>query len=392
MIVDYLVSGFRISVGPRSTTPGPRTHILGLTEALRLMDHEVRLTLVSDVPGLGRFAEITESSYTNTSSAKIWLADGVRIGASLWAGIYLFGTGALTKKPHIIIERGGVLQSLASFHPYKRRAVRIVEANGIYSRETALDRKVLKSKRLATALERHMFRAADFVVAVSENLKTELVDFAGLSPDNVLVVPNATASSLGQVERLPTDKCIIGFVGALSQWQHLDRFVQVFAANQAELTAKAGKPVSLEIIGDGVDAAMLLNLVDTDELRDNVTLWGAEDHGAALQTMRRWNIGFAGHERSSSSTMYHSPLKLYEYGGLGLAMVCTPSADAEGLRASGVPTFIYSSEEEMAGALIQAAQFTRSDSAEAIAERRNAVQREHGWGDRVARILDRARA
>ena len=388
--VDYLISGFRISIGNQSTTTGPRTHITGIARAWTRAHIEVRVFLVSSVPLLGGFSRITESSYVGASSLKVWVADFVRLGASLWAGFSLWTSRLTSPAPTLIVERSGVLQSLSSFHPHKRRAVRVVEANGLYSRETVLDRNVLKSEMLACAIERHVFRSADLVVAVSENLKREIISFAGISEDAVLVVPNGVDASLSRVAREATRKCIIGFVGALSAWQHLDRMIEVYSECRIKLAEEAGVEVHLEIIGDGVDREKIMQLRSHLDLTGVVTLLGAMPHVDAIQAMRRWDIGFAGHERSSSSTMYHSPLKIYEYAALGLINVCTFSEDAETLRKTGVPTFWYSDSDTLRDALMCAAATFRTRSTEDVVRLRAQVAEEHSWAARAQAILGAA--
>lgn len=386
--IDYLISGFRISIGPDSTTPGPRTHIRGLCDAWTRSGARVRPFLVSSVPGLQRFAGIRESSYTASSDARVRVADYARMAASVWAGAVLWVSRIARPTPTIIIERGGVLQSLTSFHPRKRDAVRVVEVNGIASRETALDRNVLKHVRLATALERRVFRRADLLIAVSANLRRELVDFAEVDADRILVVPNGVDERVAQLPRTSTDHCVIGFVGALSAWQHLDRMLRAFHGRLGALDEAAGRPVRLEIIGDGVDLERLREVARTLGLESRLTFTGPRSHDAALRMMTSWDIGFAGHEKSSSSTMYHSPLKVYEYAALGLITVCTYSDDAESLRADGVPTFYFASENEMGLAFIAAARQYRDQHPDAVAARRTQVRARHGWSSRAECILE----
>lgn len=391
LTIDYLISGFRISIGPDSTTPGPRTHIRGLCNAWVEQGAKVRPFLVSSVPGLRRFAGIPESSYSSSSNARVWIADYVRMAASVWAGVVLWTSSIARPAPTVIIERGGVLQSLVSFHPKKRRAIRVIEVNGIASRETAIDRNVLKHVRLATALEQHVFRKADLVIAVSKNLKVELIDFAQLDPDRILVVPNGVSERVANLPRSSTEDCVVGFVGALSAWQHLDRMLIVFCGRLAEMEQAAGRTVRLEIIGDGVDLERLKAARTELGLDDRITFWGPKSHDDALVIMTSWDIGFAGHEKSSSATMYHSPLKIYEYAALGLITVCTYSEDAESLRAAEVPTFYFSSEDEMGDALVASARAHHDQAPSDVTARRGRVRRDHGWGARAARILAAAR-
>jgi glycosyltransferase involved in cell wall biosynthesis len=393
LAVDYLVGGFRISVGPNSNTPGPRTHIVSFVRALRENGHAVRLLLASDLPLMGRFSTVRQSDYAAASPMKVRVADVVRMGAAVWTGANVFWRLRERPAPDLIYERVAVLQSLTSFHPAKRRAIRVVEANGILSRETAHDRKVLRAEKLAAALERHVLRRADLVVAVSAGLRDELVRFAGLNREAVLVVPNGVSSETVALPRVMRDgEVVIGFVGSIVKWQHLDRFLETVAEALPRLDeAAGGKRVVVEIIGDGAEYRTLVDVVARLNLGDRVRLLGRLPHEEALTRMTEWNIGFAGHEKSSSDRMYHSPLKVYEYAALGLAVVCTYSDDASALQRSGVPTYFYSDQESLSFALGAAVLGESAVTPEAIAERRATIARDHSWNERLGRVLDAAR-
>jgi glycosyltransferase involved in cell wall biosynthesis len=390
--VDYLVGGFRISIGAESDTPGPRTHIVSFVGALREGGHNVRLLLASDLPLMGRFARVRQSDYATASDLKVRIADVVRMGAAVWTGANVLWSLRKKPAPDLIYERVAVLQSLTSFHPAKRRAVRVVEANGILSRETAHDRKVLRAEKLAAALERHVLRRADLVVAVSAPLRDELVRFAGLDRDSVLVVPNGVSSATAaRPRKVRPDEVVIGFVGSIVKWQHLDSFLETVANALPRLdTVAGGKRVVVEIIGDGAEFRTLVDVVARLDLGDRVQLLGRLPHEEALERMTEWNIGFAGHEKSTSDRMYHSPLKVYEYAALGLAAVCTYSDDANALQHSGLPTFFYSDQESLSFALEAAVLGESVVTQEAIAERRAAVARDHSWSERLGRVLNAA--
>lgn len=385
--VDYLVGGFRISIGPESTTPGPRTHIVAFVDALRQAGIQVRTILASDLPFLSRFARVQQSDYVGAAGWKIHAADAIRVGAAIWSGVCVFAMSATAPAPSVIYERLAVLQSLSSFHRFKRRATRVVEANGILSRETSQDRKVLRAERLASALERHVLRRADLVIAVSTALKTELVQHAGINPSKVLVVPNGVGDAFFEAvrqERSP-DRLTIGFVGSVVAWQHLDEFLEVVHDVRRDLTDEG--TIAVEIIGEGGDLARLERLVADRGWTDSVTFLGRLPHEEALERMRSWDLGFAGHRRSSSASMYHSPLKLYEYAALGLVIVCTPSADATALAASGGALHTFEDRSELEGALRSALASVARSTAEETAERRESVRRSHSWRARTELVM-----
>ncbi len=386
---DYLVGGFRISLGPESNTPGPRTHIVSMISAFERNGVRIEQILASDFPFMARFRRVRQSDYRRASPPKIYIADVVRIAAGFWSGACTCFVTLRGSRPDFIYERVAVLQSLTSFHRWKRRAVRIVEANGILSRETAHDRKVLKFERLAAAVERATLRHADFIVAVSEALKVELVKFARVTPSKIVVVPNGVAIELSLLPRgdQSDDALIVGFVGSIVAWQHLDEFLEATMSEGAEITKSGGPVIRVEIIGDGAVLESLRELSQERGWGTAVTFLGRLPHEDAIDRMRSWHVGFAGHTKSSSEQMYHSPLKLYEYAALGLSIVCTESADASALLDTGCGIFTFTSQSELPKALRSAVTDAISASEKILAERRSKVARDHSWDARALQVI-----
>lgn len=389
----YLVGGFRISIGPDSTTPGPRTHIVGFSEALTGLGIDTSLIVSSTFRGMGRFSRVKQTDYQGSTRSKVLLADFIRIGAALWSGINVYAqTRNRRKTTDLIYERIAVFQSLSSFHAGKRRAIRVVEANGILSRETARDRKVLVLEGLAAWLERRSLRKADLVVAVSAALSGELQSFARIPASKILVLPNAADDRTISMKVDPDrDSPVVGFVGSVVAWHRLDRLLRAISSAAHE---DEPSDVRLEIVGDGPEVARLRELSQELGLDDRVEFVGRLAHADALVRMSHWSVGFAGHEKSSSSVMYHSPLKLYEYAALGLQIVCSPSRDASSLEDSGVAVHMYEpdSPDSLESALAAALTAAKLDGSDARQERRKAVARDHSWPARARLLLDRVHA
>ncbi|MGF7120189.1 glycosyltransferase [Rhodococcus sp. BE178] len=383
--IHYLVGGFRISLGDQSNTPGPRTHILNFVRGLSQIGRRTELLTASSFPMMGRFTQIRQSDYAGADGSKIWIADVVRGAAAVWCGVNVFVRTARQPAPQLIYERVAVLQTLTSFHARKGSAVRVVEANGILSRETAQDRKVLKAERIARYLERRVLRRSDIVVAVSERLCDELVEFARIDRDKVLVVPNGVDERLLDYQRSESACRVIGFVGSVVKWQNLDQLI----LSVARVANGASEPVRLEIIGDGAELGNLKQLVKDEGLSELVSFHGRMPQSAAFEVMTAWDVGIAGHQKSSSQSMYHSPLKLYEYAALGLSIVCTESADAESLARSGADIHMFSDTVEFEATLKELVGGARRSSGD-IELSRAAVVRDHAWSTRATAVLDRA--
>lgn len=382
--IDYLVGGLRISLSDESTTPGPKSHIQHFTVALSQAGHRVRIIFANDTPGLQRFKNLGEGYTSEKNRLSLIFSDLVRMGASLWSGIWLFGRSAATKPPEVLYERIAVFQSLSSFHARKKRTIRVVESNGLMAKETAHDRNGIFFERLASKIERHAYRRADFIVAVSKNLATQITVFAGVPADKILVIPNAIPNNLIEVQRQKGEEFIVGFSGSLVAWQQLGQLISAFAECRS-MDVRFSRNVVLEIIGDGPVKDDLKRLVSELSLDGNVRFIPRMPQTKLFASMSKWNVGYAGHERTSSAVMYHSPLKMYEYAGLGLAAICTSTPDAASLEEAGMKVYYFEDVGGLSDALLRA--YYEENSHTEDHDRRNEIFSKHSWQQRASTVM-----
>lgn len=376
--IDYLVGGLRISIGPDSATPGPRSHIANFVGALREEGSTVDVLLASQFPGLQRFATIREGAAGKKSRAAILVSDLVRLGAAVWTGINVW-IRSRNNGASIVYERAAVMQSMTSWHRKKSSAVRVVESNGLMSIETAADRGALVLTPVARAIERHVYRRADVVVAVSENLKNALIDFAALDPRRVLVVPNAMPAAAISTPLSASPVKTIGFAGAIVPWQQLDLLL-------AALSGLTDLDWRLEVVGDGPMLPGLIEQAERLAIADRVEWHGRLDQASTYSRMASWDVGYSGHKATHAAEMYHSPLKLYEYASFALECVCTASADAAALKSSGLSAHFFDDAVSLADALRSALRSsTTIDSRQTL---RAELATDHDWNARARRVLD----
>jgi glycosyltransferase involved in cell wall biosynthesis len=389
--LDYLVGGLRISLGAETTTPGPASHIRSFTDALRSAGVSTLQYLSSEQPGLSRLATVREGSGASSKTVILPIADVIRI-AAYCANRHRVAKWSRASTANIVYERAAVMSDLASCHSRVRRkdALRVVESNGIFSRETAQDRGALRLEAVARKVEVQVYRSADLVVAVSERLADEICEFAGVDRQKIFVLPNGVPTVLCEmpIDNYPSER-IIGFAGALVEWQSLDKLLEAFAQVSEQLrTASDQRSWVVEIVGDGPEQANLANMTRSLRIVDRVRFVPRMPQGQLYNRMCQWEVGFAAHVATSSRSMYHSPLKLYEYAALGLKIVCTDSADAADLRRSYASINICSADtRDVARALVKAAE--ASNSRFERSERRTRVVENHSWTRRVRDLCDR---
>ncbi|MFJ4039191.1 glycosyltransferase [Microbacterium sp. NPDC090007] len=377
--IDYLVGGLRISVDEDSATPGPRSHILNVIDAFRARAHTVRLHLANDAPGLARLRGAPEGGGSTNFLAplKRVLIDIVRLLAAVWSGLWV--RRRADKNSDVIYERAAVLQDLTAFHPNKRRAFKIVESNGIMSEETAQDRKALTFLSLAKFVERRLYRRADLIVSVSDPLARAIRDFAAVDHSKIVVVPNAISADLIKLPVTPRSVFKLGFIGSVVPWQRVE--VMLLGLQKC----KNRENMRASIVGAGSDLTKLRALARELGIDENVEFLGRLPRDAAIAEMRTWSVGYSGHVATTREDMYHSPLKIYEYAALGMAIVATDYADARELLADGCEIFIVETEDDVASALDRAFEIWTRNGLPLPELAHNAL-RNHTWNARVSQI------
>lgn len=319
MRVLYAVGAPRIALGEHSRTPGPRAHVLGVVGAFRRHGHEVETYLASEHPWMTRLAG-TEEGDIQGSRVRLLVGDFLRIIAGLINQI------SITRKdyavpPDIVYERYATYAGLGR-RLQKRGCFWVVESNGLFYEEATGSRRSVFSKALAKRSELRTYRDADLVVTVTERIREQILRQTKIAPRKIVVVPNGIEPDSVPISdfsnaRRTSNSCVIGFVGQVVEWQGLEELIK--------LLPDLPRSVTLCIVGDGPQLVTLKALVDDLQLRDRVVFTGRVSKDAAAEMLRRFDIGYAGHRSWGNAETYHSPLKVYEYCGAGLALVATRS-------------------------------------------------------------------
>jgi glycosyltransferase involved in cell wall biosynthesis len=180
-----------------------------------------------------------------------------------------------------------------------------------------------------SALERRNLLDASLIVVVSRPLKDQLID-EGIEPDRVLVNPNgvdvaalAPARShlpsywraRGDLTQAPT----IGFVGTFGLWHGVKLLPELI-----ELVAERRDDARWVLIGDGPLHAEVAADVKRRGLAGRVRLTGVVPHAQAVELLACCEVCVSPHVPNPDGTAFFgSPTKLFEYMGLGRAIVAS---------------------------------------------------------------------
>jgi glycosyltransferase involved in cell wall biosynthesis len=284
------------------------------------------------------------------------------------------------RRPAFVYERYSPFGAAGAWTCRRHRVPHVLEVNAPLAWEGARHRGQALPE-VAAELERAAFDATSRIVAVSDELRDQLVD-AGVEPSKIRVVPNGVDAGLfdsrGPVRR-PCDgeSVIVGFTGSLKPWHGLESLVEAFRLLSTD------PRFHLLVVGDGPLAERLAEL--RGELPGRVTLTGAVPLDDVAAYLRAMDVAVAPYP--ALERFYFSPLKVLEYMACGCAVVASRIGQLTSLIRHGETGWLVPPGDAVA---IAAAIRRLADDPEL---RRNLgrgaaedARRAHGWAQRVERI------
>jgi|HubBroStandDraft_6_1064221.scaffolds.fasta_scaffold60357_3 glycosyltransferase involved in cell wall biosynthesis len=183
--------------------------------------------------------------------------------------------------------------------------------------------------RALTALERRNLLDASLIVVVSRPLKDQLVEM-GIDPARVLVNPNGVdIQELTEArahppvywrlqERLP-EAPTIGFVGTFGLWHGVKLLPELI-----DLVGAHRDDARWVLIGDGPLHAEVAADIERRGLSNRALFTGVVPHSSAVKLLACCDVCVSPHVPNPDGTAFFgSPTKLFEYMGLGRAIVAS---------------------------------------------------------------------
>jgi glycosyltransferase involved in cell wall biosynthesis len=178
----------------------------------------------------------------------------------------------------------------------------------------------LKLKGPARRIERWCLMNATGLVFISSYFRKEAENAYGRIAPSV-ISPNAADlvrfdpvrfdSGLLRAERGVAGRVVCGHIGAFAHWHGMDVFVAKIAARLAEVPQLA-----IVLVGDGVTLPAIRELVAARGLSDRVLMPGRVAH----DDIPGW-IACMDYAVLPDSNEYGSPMKLFEFMAMGVAMI-----------------------------------------------------------------------
>lgn len=180
-----------------------------------------------------------------------------------------------------------------------------------------------------TKLEALALRKADYVAAVSEEVKSQLIKM-GVSPEKIFISPMAVDPGLfpekgsGKKElqkKLKLEnKFVIGWTGSFRSFHGLEHVVKAFR-NVLERHPEC----VLLLVGDGADREKTEKLVRKLGIQDNVIFAGRKPFTDIPKYISVFDLAIVSAE--SAEGFHYSPLKLREYLAAGRAVLAPDAGE-----------------------------------------------------------------
>jgi len=286
----------------------------------------------------------------------------------------------------LVYERYSLWSYAAMEVAQKNQIVSVLEVNAPLIREQNTYRTPV-SAEVASVVARRAFLAATIILAVSEQVASEL-EALSEARGKVLVLPNGV--NLDRFRPIATARSLrtsneyrIGFVGGFKHWHDVEMLIASFVGVRAHI-----ENATLTLIGEGPTSARIQEMVRGLGLSAAVEFVGSVAPSEIPSHLQNFDVAVAPYE--SLPQFYFSPLKLFEYMGAGLPVVASRIGQISHIIEHGRTGWLVTPGDaiEMGDAFVHLArnpELRLSIGANA----RKQAERLHGWNRVVDKVLER---
>jgi glycosyltransferase involved in cell wall biosynthesis len=314
-------------------------HIGSIVTALRELGHEVRIVGPVDIdhpagdagaqpPGAGRRPSLLARIKRAVPRAVFELLQ-VAYNVVAWRRL---DRAIAQFRPDMVYERYALF-GFAGVMLARRRGVPLVlEVNTPYAQAWA-KYYGLTLQRFARWLERRTLCAAPQVVTVT-HVQAQLLGKIGVPPGRITVSHNAIdaawCDAAGRADpglrgRLGLSGVVVGFVGTMNRWQGIPKFGSVIAS-----VLERHPDASFLFVGDGEFRRPLEDICREQGTLHKVVFAGRQPHAKIPAFVAAMDIAVL-----LDSNAYGSPMKIFEYWGMGKPVVAPAVAPVVEVLAGG---------------------------------------------------------
>ena len=227
-------------------------------------------------------------------------------------------------KPDFIYERANYMQVSGVRAARKAGVMHVMEMNSPYVEEKLqLEGKGSKLLGIAKQREHEQLEKSAHIAVVSSALRDYFIQEQGIFRAKFSVVPNAidpakTVADPALVESLRQTyhlegKTVLGWVGSIQPWHGIDRLIQLFADLHSRRPDTA-----LLIVGSGETVEQMKALAAKTNAGKNIHFTGYVAHKDVFGHIAAMDICLL-----PNTNWYCSPIKIFEYGAMGKAIIAT---------------------------------------------------------------------
>lgn len=286
--------------------------------------------------------------------------------------------------PDVIYERAAYLSGAGVRCAERTGTPLLLEVNAPYVEERRNLHGAGMMEAAGRRWERRVLRGASLVVAVSSVLADRLAEAAEVPRDRVRVQPNgvdvarfhADVPSARADLGIPPDAFVVAFVGSFIRWHRLEVLVGAVAR-----LARQGVPVHGLLVGDGEVRGELERRAAELGVAERVTFTGTVPFDRVPGLVQAADACvIPGH------AWYCSPIKLFEYGGVGKAVVSLGSEPVREVVEEGRECVLFDGSEDDLAAALRTLHDDPARRASLAAALRGAVSTRFTWDAAARRI------
>ena len=251
------------------------------------------------------------------------------------------------EKPDVVYERGYYMMTAVGRACAKYGVKHIIELNAPYPQEKReMEGRSLVSF-LAEKAEKTQVKGAHAVVVVSSELKKYFSRKAAISPEKIVVTPNAVnlktvhenAIEIRLSLGLNKEDCVVGFVGSIFPYHGVDLLIEAMK----ELMQSNDHSVQLKalVVGDGEILPELKRKVENWGLTSRFVFTGNVPHAQVYGYISAMDITVM-----PKSNWYGSPVKIFEYGIMGKLVIAPDNGPVKDAMVDGVDGLLVNETTE----------------------------------------------
>lgn len=382
--IIYLSGAPRISTSPDSENTAALNHILQVCLAFERMGYTVSKYILGDLLPkrmTGKGSEnLANKSFIN------------RILTDIFRMLIILSNRRKALKFYrsdldFVYERFALMQSVGWV--FKKKGVPwILETNAILSEEAFYESKTLYFKWLSEFLEKWAYEKCDLLVTISENLKQAIVSKYGIDENKIYVMQNGVNISMFAASESQSSSAefVIGYVGSLIKWQSLELLLTAVSELKDQL-----KDLKVIIVGDGTELPHLKRLAYSLKINDFIEFKGRVEPNKVPEMIKSFSLGYCNpcHVSSTTSEVFNSPMKLYEYLAMGKPVIAQDNYDLK--RLLGSDKYLYAMKgyevENVKKGILHF--YQQKDDLNIIGKLAvSEIRRSHSWDHRVKNMLD----